>query len=237
MDSDALLAFERDHWCGFVRHVKRHFGQLFVAVVLEVSRDILTRRQIGDERDGTGRRPFAGSLCPVDKRPQQAGHLGGNHFRPVNSDPVLGIAGAIGKVNRDGVARQVRLTPHRNAGRLRNGELHSGQLLIAVILENPYHIAARRQLVLEHDRPIGATLPCCLGAVNVRPRWRCSGAGDHVRSINANPVLGIARAFGESDLDRFAHRVNLAAGDQAHRRRSLRGDAGGEISVTIGGIL
>ena len=233
MNRHALLAFERNHWCGVVRHVERHFGQLFVAVILKIPSDILTHRQAGDERNGACRKPFAGDLCPVHKGPQQARHLGWSHFRPVNSDPVLGIAGPVGKVNRDGVAQQIRLTAHGNAGWLRNGERQTGQLLIAVILENPCHIAARRQRVLEHDRPICEPLPCCIGAVDVRPRWRCNRAGDHVRPINADPVLGIARTLGESDLDRFAHRVNLAAGDQSHRRGSLCGDTGREIPVTI----
>ena len=103
IDRDALLAFQRDHRRSGVRHLERHFCQLVVAVVLKVSRNILTRLQAGCERDGAGRKPLAGGLCSVDERPQKTGHLGGDHVRPVNCDPVLGIAGAVRKINRDGL--------------------------------------------------------------------------------------------------------------------------------------
>ena len=237
VDCDALLALERDHRRGGVRHVERHFGQLVVTVVLEVPRDIRARRQAGRERDGAGRQPLAGGLCSVDERPQKTGHLRGNHVGPVNGDPILGIAGATRKMKGDGCIRKIRLAANGDGGRLGDGERRAGQLVVVVVLEKPRHVIAGRQHVVKNQRPAGAALSRGLGAVHVGPCRRGGGAGDHVRPIDADPILGVAGAFGESDLDRFAHHVNLAADGQAHRRRGLRGDAGGEISVTIGGIL
>ena len=137
----------------------------------------------------------------------------------------------------DRFIRKIRLAANGDAGRLGDGKRRAGQLVVAVVLEKPYHVIAGWQHVIKHQRPAGAALPRCLVAVHVGPCRRGRGAGDHVRPIDADPVLGVAGAFGKSDLDRFAHRINLAADGQAHRRRSLRGDAGGEISVTIGGFL
>ena len=181
--------------------------------------------------------PLAGGLCPVDKRPQQAGYLGGNHVRPVNRNPVLGVAGAVGKVNRDGLTRQVRLAADGDARRLRDGEDRAGQLLVAVVLEKPRHVVAGRQSVIEHQRPIGAALSRCLGAVHVGPGGRRGRAGDHVRPVDADPILGVPGAIAERDLDRGAHLVNLAADGQTHGRRGLRGDAGREVPAPVGGVL
>ena len=137
----------------------------------------------------------------------------------------------------DRFIRKIRLAANGDAGRLGDGKRRAGQLVVAVVLEKPCHVIAGRQHVIKHQRPAGAALPRCLGAVHVGPSRCGRGAGDHVRPIDADPVLGVAGAFGKSDLDRLAHRINLAADAQAHRRRSLCGDAGGEVSVTIGWVL
>ena len=140
-------------------------------------------------------------------------------------------------MNGDRFIRKIRLAANGDAGRLCDGESHTGQLVVAVVLEKPRHVFAGRQHVIKNQRPAGAALPRFFGAVHVGPSRRGGGAGDHVRPIDAAPVLGIPGAFGESDLDRFAHRGNLAADGQAHRRRGLRGDAGGEVSASVGGVL
>ena len=234
IDRDALLAFQRDHRRRGVRHLERHFCQLIVAVVLKVSRNILTRLQAGCERDGAGRKPLAGGLCSVDKRPQKTGHVGGDHVRPVNRDPVLGVTGTAGKMNGDRFIRKIRLAANGDVGRLRDGKSHTGQLVEAVILEKPRHVVAGLQHGIEHECSVGETLPRRLGAVHEGPGRSRGRPGDHFRPIDADPVLRIAGAVAENDLDRFADLINHAADRQAQRWRSLSGDAGGEISTPVG---
>ena len=237
VDRDNLLAFQRNHRRGVIRHVERNFSQLVVAIVLEVPRDILAYRQAGSKTDGTENKSLASDLCSIDKCPQKTGHLRRNHVRPVNRDPVLGIAGAAGKMNGDRFIWKICLAPNGDTGWLRNGENHAGQLVVAVILEKPRHVVAGRQHGIEHERPVGTTLSRRLGAIHISPSRGRDRPGDHVRPVDSNPVLGIARALGKNGLDRFARQINLAADGQAHRRRGLRGDASREVPTPVGGIL
>ena len=137
-------------------------------------------------------------------------------------------------MNGDRFIRKIRLAANGDVGRLRDGKSHTGQLVEAVILEKPRHVVAGLQHGIEHECSVGETLPRRLGAVHEGPGRSRGRTGDHFRRIDADPVLRIAGAVAESDLDRFADLINHAADRQAQRWRSLSGNTGGEISTPVG---
>ncbi len=112
---------------------------------------------------------------------------------------------------------------------VRDGEAHAGHLCVTVILEKPRHVVAGLQHGIEHERSIGETLPRRLGAVHVGPGRRRGRPGDHVRPIDADPVLGIAWAIAEcNDNLLFFDVVSIIGADFLRERsRCLYGQNAG----------